>query len=587
MNNSDFQRLLLTDDKSLVSELTKPRAANKAKKNSKFFSKGEGKGGKGKGEGKGEGKGGAKGGAKGGGKSGKGGQEGDGPKQGVAAGPQSEQYRDRAKERREQKGEYENIAEEWENHGEVSVDESKYLGGDLGHTHLVKGLDYALLTKVRTEISKQTKAEEIQQVRLKKKGQQQRREFATELGRKVWSTVVDNLHPHHSTFSQRIEKMSQALALGQRMRGAPSIFLPGRMCYEFDTGVVQAKTDIPRIVYISKEDAPSVDVSKRVAPILPDTVSKVREAFQRATEERKQRKRERAQGAEPSHVVAQKTVATRHKAKDAEDDIFQGAGGFDTTELAKKAKSSSEAPERASSSKGGARPSYFADAGSEKYRQAPEGQIELKDLEVEEHDRGFAGGEEASAAAAAFEASDKFGGAKAGWVFKLGSLGLGYYMDSKPGAQKTKAKAAATAGTGTSDRGEARHAAARPQRTGAPVPDEEDAYDECFPSAGLGHALVQTGEDASDEEAAEAQKKRIAKLGKKKDDGKGDTLTAHQKNADPKKRKMNEAQEWQKIDSMIKKGKHGSVAELEAYASKQKRNQPPVPREIMSTPAFF
>jgi hypothetical protein len=30
----------------------------------------------------------------------------------------------------------------------LSVEDSKYLGGDLEHTHLVKGLDYALLQKV-------------------------------------------------------------------------------------------------------------------------------------------------------------------------------------------------------------------------------------------------------------------------------------------------------------------------------------------------------------------------------------------------------------------------------------------------------
>lgn len=33
------------------------------------------------------------------------------------------------------------------------IQESKYLGGDMEHTHLVKGLDYALLEKVRAEIS--------------------------------------------------------------------------------------------------------------------------------------------------------------------------------------------------------------------------------------------------------------------------------------------------------------------------------------------------------------------------------------------------------------------------------------------------
>lgn len=31
----------------------------------------------------------------------------------------------------------------------VTVEESKFLGGDVDHTHLVKGLDYALLQKVR------------------------------------------------------------------------------------------------------------------------------------------------------------------------------------------------------------------------------------------------------------------------------------------------------------------------------------------------------------------------------------------------------------------------------------------------------
>ena len=33
------------------------------------------------------------------------------------------------------------------------IQESKYLGGDMEHTHLVKGLDYALLEKVSTSDS--------------------------------------------------------------------------------------------------------------------------------------------------------------------------------------------------------------------------------------------------------------------------------------------------------------------------------------------------------------------------------------------------------------------------------------------------
>jgi IK cytokine len=34
----------------------------------------------------------------------------------------------------------------------MTFQESKYLGGDLEHTHLVKGLDYSLLNKARSEI---------------------------------------------------------------------------------------------------------------------------------------------------------------------------------------------------------------------------------------------------------------------------------------------------------------------------------------------------------------------------------------------------------------------------------------------------
>lgn len=33
------------------------------------------------------------------------------------------------------------------------IEESKFLGGDLEHTHMVKGLDYALLQKVRRKDS--------------------------------------------------------------------------------------------------------------------------------------------------------------------------------------------------------------------------------------------------------------------------------------------------------------------------------------------------------------------------------------------------------------------------------------------------
>ncbi|CAJ0766070.1 4251_t:CDS:2 [Entrophospora sp. SA101] len=74
----------------------------------------------------------------------------------------NEKYRDRAAERR--KGDNpdykdtEQILEALNNNetleAKLAYEQSKYLGGDAEHTHLVKGLDYALLTKLRNEMYK-------------------------------------------------------------------------------------------------------------------------------------------------------------------------------------------------------------------------------------------------------------------------------------------------------------------------------------------------------------------------------------------------------------------------------------------------
>lgn len=56
-------------------------------------------------------------------------------------------YRDRADERRKDKVD---IPPEAAALASVDIEMSKYLGGDIENTHLVKGLDYALLDKVKS-----------------------------------------------------------------------------------------------------------------------------------------------------------------------------------------------------------------------------------------------------------------------------------------------------------------------------------------------------------------------------------------------------------------------------------------------------
>ena len=61
---------------------------------------------------------------------------------------EAHKYRDRAKERqRNTNPDYQDL-EGFEN---VDAETSKYLGGEISRTHLVKGLDEALLQKVREE----------------------------------------------------------------------------------------------------------------------------------------------------------------------------------------------------------------------------------------------------------------------------------------------------------------------------------------------------------------------------------------------------------------------------------------------------
>lgn len=41
---------------------------------------------------------------------------------------------------------------------QLDIEKSKYLGGDVEYTHLVKGLDYALLERTRLEIAADNEA---------------------------------------------------------------------------------------------------------------------------------------------------------------------------------------------------------------------------------------------------------------------------------------------------------------------------------------------------------------------------------------------------------------------------------------------
>ncbi|XP_023281353.1 protein Red [Seriola lalandi dorsalis] len=121
------------------------------------------------------------------------------------------------------------------------IQESKFLGGDMEHTHLVKGLDFALLQKVRAEITSKEKEEEDMMEKVQKEAKkdvepEEKIEFKTRLGRNIYRVVFRS---------------------GQVERN--ELFLPGRMAYVVDLDDEFTDTDIPTTLIRSKADCPSME----------------------------------------------------------------------------------------------------------------------------------------------------------------------------------------------------------------------------------------------------------------------------------------------------------------------------------------
>lgn len=174
----------------------------------------------------------------------------------------AEKYRDRAKERREganadyqvedpmsTSSGYRAVAPDIKSGIDAAerrrqmIQESKFLGGDMEHTHLVKGLDYALLQKVRSEIQmkEQEQEEEIEKLVAKPKKEKKNKEeeeivFKTRLGRNVYK-----------------------VALGDKEIQRNPLFAAGRMAYVVELNDDMADSDIPTTLLRSIVDVPNTE----------------------------------------------------------------------------------------------------------------------------------------------------------------------------------------------------------------------------------------------------------------------------------------------------------------------------------------
>ncbi|XP_065669193.1 protein Red isoform X2 [Hydra vulgaris] len=124
----------------------------------------------------------------------------------------------------------------------LAIQESKFLGGDMEHTHLVKGLDFALLQKVRSEIAsletmQPKEIEEAHEAANKKtEDATQGIEFQSITGRKIHKAALSNKPPARN-----------------------ELFLPKRMAYVFNLDDELDDSDIPTTYIRSKADCPAVE----------------------------------------------------------------------------------------------------------------------------------------------------------------------------------------------------------------------------------------------------------------------------------------------------------------------------------------
>ncbi|CAF3402198.1 unnamed protein product [Rotaria socialis] len=230
----------------------------------------------------------------------------------------AKRYRDRARERREvisnedqvgvdlttntnqqatTTGNYKSVAPDAKGNFDAAarrkqmIEESKFLGGDLEHTHLVKGLDYALLQKVRAEIgpddadNDQIDLNKDEHVFVKPSTK------ITPMGsgidtekKKVLSN--ETVTPNSSTSLTPEEEEEQRLGLKSSMaknifrilfrpasRRVNELFLPHRMAYIIDLENVNgqqdddnekgshALDDIPTTLIRSKADCPNAETT--------------------------------------------------------------------------------------------------------------------------------------------------------------------------------------------------------------------------------------------------------------------------------------------------------------------------------------
>ncbi|KAJ3141445.1 hypothetical protein HK100_006662 [Physocladia obscura] len=251
--------------------------------------------------------------------------------------------------------------------------QSKYLGGDLTHTHLVKGLDFALLKKVRSELKDSNQEEKETEAYL------DRIENSTLSSS---STAIENSTTTSSatTFNSSLAEQICLVALSANKKSLTrtnELFQPGRMAFCWDLGDKNCAggDPIPTMIIRSKGDikeekASTLDsevVMGKIIEILGNVRfgAKSSEEGLTAGERKALKKKEREEKLQREAEVLKKQqqelgIINRIEMNDDGDDIFADAGRDYSLEATAANKNSSELFNDASKTVKAPVTSYFA-----------------------------------------------------------------------------------------------------------------------------------------------------------------------------------------------------------------------------------
>uniref|UniRef100_A0A182JCS5 RED-like N-terminal domain-containing protein n=1 Tax=Anopheles atroparvus TaxID=41427 RepID=A0A182JCS5_ANOAO len=140
------------------------------------------------------------------------------------------------------------------------IQESKFLGGDMEHTHLVKGLDYALLQKVRSEIvAKEQEQEDEMEKLIDVEPPTLTAAGSIAKGLNITNaTEQDQPNTDELEFRTVIGQNIFRIFEKQRSRTIErnEMFAPGRMAYHIELEDDNVDSDIPTTVIRSKAEVP-------------------------------------------------------------------------------------------------------------------------------------------------------------------------------------------------------------------------------------------------------------------------------------------------------------------------------------------